>query len=63
MGISVDWLVSDRSGKTAISDLAVEGISLAITQREVILAMLEARRGNVDQLITDMRKQEAKSGP
>lgn len=63
VGISVDWLISDRSGKIAISDLVVEGISLAITQREIISAMLEVRGGDVDQLIANLEQQQAKAGP
>jgi len=57
LGISIDWLVSDRSGKIAISDLMVEGISMAITQREMISNMLDARQGNVNKLIADLNKQ------
>lgn len=63
LGISVDWLVSDRSGRVAISDLQVEGISLAITQREIIGAMFEANGGDVDKLIADLKRQQAKAGP
>lgn len=58
--ISVDWLVSDRSGRVAVSDLIVEGISLAITQREIIGAMLEARHGDIDLLIRDLEQQRVK---
>lgn len=54
--ISVDWLVSDRSGRVAISDLIVEGVSLAVTQRELVAAMLEARQGDVDRLIADLER-------
>ena len=60
--VSIDWLISDRSGKTAISDLIVEGISLAITQREIIGAMLDARGGDVDKLIADMEQQQVNAG-
>lgn len=52
--ISVDWLVSDRSGRIAVSDLVVEGISMAITQREVIGGMLDARAGDIERLIADL---------
>ena len=52
--ISVDWLVSDRSGRVAVSDLVVEGISMAITQREIIGGMLDVRDGDVEQLIADL---------
>ena len=63
LGISIDWLISDRSGKIAISDLRIEGISLAITQREIISAMLDARGGDVDSLIADLKQQQAKAEP
>lgn len=55
-GFAVDWLVSDRSGRIAISDMIVEGVSLAITQREVIAAMLETRQGDIDRLIVDLER-------
>ncbi|HUF87521.1 MAG TPA: ABC transporter substrate-binding protein [Thermohalobaculum sp.] len=55
-GFAVDWLVSDRSGRVAISDLIVEGVSLAITQREVIAAMLETRQGDIERLIADLER-------
>ncbi len=60
--ISIDWLVSDRSGRVAISDLIVEGISMAITQREVVGAMLDARDGDVDRLIIDLERRIGSAG-
>lgn len=53
--VAIDWLVSDRSGSIAINDLVVEGISMVITQREVIAGMLEARNGNIEKMIADLR--------
>ncbi len=60
--VQVDWLISDRSGRIAISDLVVEGISLAVTQREVVSAMFEKRGGDVVQVIADMEREQGKSG-
>lgn len=57
--IAIDWLVSDRSGRVAINDLVVEGISMAITQREVIGGMIEARSGDLDRVIDDLRARSA----
>ncbi|MBK0400883.1 ABC transporter substrate-binding protein [Limibaculum sp. M0105] len=54
IAISVNWIVSERSGKVAISDLVVEGISLAVTQREVIGSMFEKHRGDVDAVISEL---------
>jgi phospholipid transport system substrate-binding protein len=60
--ISIDWLISDRSGKIAISDLLVEGISLAITQREIIIGMFESRGGDAARLISDLNDVSLRSG-
>ncbi len=60
--IEVDWLVSDQSGRVEVADLIVEGISMAITQREVVGAMLEARGGDVDLLLRDLRRELGQQG-
>lgn len=52
--IRVDWLVSDQSGQTLISDVVAEGVSLTIAQREEFAAMLEARGGDIDRFIADL---------
>lgn len=52
--IEVEWLVSDRGGRVEIVDIVVEGISLAVTQREEIASMLQARNGDIDALISDL---------
>jgi phospholipid transport system substrate-binding protein len=53
--VRLDWLVSDRSGKPQVVDVVAEGVSLAITQREEFAAMVEARRGDIDRFIADLR--------
>ena len=55
--VSLDWLISDRSGRVAISDLVIEGISLAVTNRETVTGMFEARDGDVVRLIADMERE------
>ena len=55
--IGIDWLISDRIGRVAVSDLVVEGISLAVTQREIISAMFEKRSGRVDLVIADLESE------
>lgn len=44
---SLDWQISDRSGRTKIINLIIEGISLLSSEREEVRAMLDARRGDV----------------
>ena len=51
----VRFLVSDRSGKDLFFDLIVEGVSLLISERTEIGAMLDRRKGNIDALISDLK--------
>ena len=60
--VSVDWLVSDRSGRVEVADLIVEGISMAITQREVVGSMLDARGGDVALFVSDLERQLEQRG-
>ncbi len=52
--VAVEWLVSDRSGATKLSDIIFEGVSLAVTLRETFGGMIETRGGNIDQFIADL---------
>lgn len=52
--VTVEWLVTDRGGPAQISDIVIEGVSLAVTQREQIGGMLSSRRGDVERLIADL---------
>lgn len=52
--VAVDWLVSDRPGRTVVADIVIEGISMLVTERENIAGMLEARGGDVEKLINDL---------
>lgn len=54
--IEMDYLVSDRGGRTAIVDMVIQGVSLAVTQRDVVGGMLSNRGGDVEQLILDLDK-------
>ena len=49
--IAVEWLVSDRSGRVAINDIVIEGVSLVLTQRGEIAQMLASRGNDVEALI------------
>ncbi|MCP9480706.1 ABC transporter substrate-binding protein [Shimia sp. CNT1-13L.2] len=52
----VSFLVSDKSGKPLFFDMIIEGISLRFTEKEEIGAMLDKRKGNLDQMIADLKK-------
>ncbi len=49
--IELTFLVADRGGAARFFDLRLQGVSLARTERGEIGAMLDQRRGNLDQLI------------
>jgi len=51
----VDWQVSDKSGQDKMFNMYIEGISLLATERTEIGAMLERRKGDIDQLIIDLK--------
>ena len=52
----VNFLVSDKSGKDLFFDMVIEGISLRLTEKSEIGAMLDKRRGNIDGLISDLKQ-------
>jgi phospholipid transport system substrate-binding protein len=50
----VNFLVSDRSGQDRCFDIVIEGVSLRISERSEIGAMLDRRNGDIDKLISDL---------
>jgi len=52
----VRFLVSDRSGRNLFFDMIVEGISLRLTERTEIGAMLDRNLGNIDKVIKDLQR-------
>jgi phospholipid transport system substrate-binding protein len=50
------FLVSDRSGKDLFFDMVIEGVSLRLSERTEIGAMLDRRQGDIDAIIQDLRK-------
>lgn len=53
---AVNFLVSDKSGKPRFFDMIIEGISLRLSEKEEIGAMLDKRKGNIDLLTKDLKK-------
>lgn len=51
----VTFLVSDKSGRDKFYNMFIEGVNLLLTERTEIGAMLDARKGNLDQLINDLK--------
>lgn len=53
---ALDFLVSDRSGRDKFFNMKFEGINLLLTERTEIGSMLDRRKGNLDQLISDLKR-------
>ncbi|MEL6197553.1 MAG: ABC transporter substrate-binding protein [Pseudomonadota bacterium] len=49
--VNVAWVVSDRPGRTVLADIVIEGVSLAITQREEVAAIYGQQGNDPDKLI------------
>lgn len=49
------WHVSDKSGKDLFFNLIIEGINMLASERAEIGALLDKRKGNLDQLIADLK--------
>jgi len=52
----VKFLVSDKSGSDKFFDMIIEGISLRLTERDEIGAMLDQRGGDINALISDLKR-------
>jgi len=51
----VTFFVSDRTGRDLFFNLFIEGVNMLLTERTEIGALLDRRKGNIDQLIADLR--------
>jgi phospholipid transport system substrate-binding protein len=49
------WHVSDKSGKDLFFNLIIEGVNMLASERAEIGALLDKRKGNLDQLIADLK--------
>lgn len=53
----VTFLVSDRSGKDLFFNMFVEGVNLLLTERTEIGAILDSKKGDIDALIAELKRQ------
>ena len=51
----VKFLVSDKSGQNLFFDMVIEGISMRLSEKTEIGAMLDRNRGDIDALVADLR--------
>jgi phospholipid transport system substrate-binding protein len=61
--VKVEWHLTDRDGIYKINDVAVDGISMAVTQRSEFAAVIQRSGGQVQGLITQLREKTGNSAP
>jgi phospholipid transport system substrate-binding protein len=54
--VKVDWRLTDRTGNYKISDVSVDGISMAVTQRSEFASVIQHNGGQVQSLIAMLRE-------
>jgi len=60
--VKVEWHLTDRNGTYKINDVAVDGISMAVTQRSEFAAVIQRNGGQVQGLITQLREKTGNPG-
>jgi phospholipid transport system substrate-binding protein len=61
--VKVDWHLTDRNGSYKISDVTVDGISMAVTQRSEFASVIQRSGGQVGGLIAQLRQKTAETAP
>jgi phospholipid transport system substrate-binding protein len=61
--VKVDWHLTDRNGAYKISDVTVEGISMAVTQRSEFASVIQRSGGQLEGLIAQLRQKTAEAAP
>jgi phospholipid transport system substrate-binding protein len=59
--VKVDWRLTGRNGNYKISDVSVDGISMAVTQRSEFASVIQHNGGQVQGLITMLRERTGAS--
>jgi phospholipid transport system substrate-binding protein len=58
----IDWLLTPHSGAYKISDVIVEGVSMAVTQRSEFASVIQRHGGQVQGLISALRQKTESAG-
>jgi phospholipid transport system substrate-binding protein len=61
--VKVDWHLTDRNGAYKISDVTLDGISMAVTQRSEFASVIQRNGGQVSNLIAQLREKTASASP
>jgi len=57
--IAIDWQLIERDGHYQISDVAIDGVSMKVTQRNTFAGIIQRNGGNPEALIAVLRQELA----
>ena len=60
--VKVEWHLTDRNGTYKINDVAVDGISMAVTQRSEFASVIQRNGGQFQALLSALREKIASNG-
>lgn len=58
--IRVEWKTHEKNGKPLVTDVVVEGVSMAFTQRQQFESVIQNNGGKIEALFAAMKKQIAR---
>ena len=61
--IKVDWRVNRTAKGFKITDVVVEGVSMAVTQRQEFASVIQRNGGQIDALLKLLREKTGQGGP
>jgi len=54
--VNVEWRVRDRGGRLSVIDVAVEGVSMSVTQRNEFASVIQRGGGKIEALLQALRQ-------
>lgn len=60
--VAVDWRIRNRDGKQKVIDVAVEGVSMSVTQRSEFSSVIQRGGGQIEALLQTLRQRVGTAG-
>ncbi|GEO40220.1 phospholipid transport system substrate-binding protein [Skermanella aerolata] len=60
--VAVDWRIRTRDGKQKVIDVAVEGVSMSVTQRSEFSSVIQRGGGQIEALLDTLRQRVGSAG-
>jgi phospholipid transport system substrate-binding protein len=55
--LEIDWHVVDRGGRDLVTDVAIDGVSMKVAQRDAFAGIIQRNGGRADSLLAALRQQ------